>query len=460
MATNDLQIENARILQDGELVECNVLVSNRRIVSIGKLLSDPRASRRIDASGLIMLPGLIDPHVHFRDPGQTYKEDFLTGTRGAVAGGTTTVFDMPNTEPAVTTAERFISKAQTVKSKALCNFGLVAGTSHESLASISPLRDAGAIAFKTFMVSPPKDREKEYAGLYDTNSGQLMQTMEEVGKTSLVHCIHAESDSIISKLTQEIKMNNRRDPMAHYDSRPNLAEEEAVSDALILAKVLKSKVHFVHISTSGSVQLIGAAKMEGADISSETCPQYMCFTKDLLEKRGPFGKFNPPSRNPEDRDRMVSALATGEIEMVATDHAPHANSEKQRGFGDIFRAPSGAPGVETRLPILLTFVHQGKLALTDIPRITSTAAARRFGLYPQKGEIKVGFDADLILIDYNRQWKIRSSDLQTKAWETDIYDGMEVRGRVKYTIVGGEIAYQDEVGFGRAGLGEMVRPSV
>jgi allantoinase len=458
MTTHDLRIENARILRNGDLVECDVQIADGKITSLSKISSDP-VSKRIDGSGLILLPGWIDPHVHFRDPGQTYKEDFLSGSRGAVAGGTTAVFDMPNTEPAVITAETLRSKAHVVQGRALCNFGLIAGVSHENLASITSLQKEGAIAFKTFMVSPPNGMQDEYRGLYVTNSGQLMETMQEVRKTGLVHCIHAESDPIVAKLLHEIKLENRKDPMAHYDSRPNFAEEEAVSDAVILAKALKSKIHFVHVSASGSVGLISDAKRKGADISSETCPQYMCFTKELLEQRGPYAKFNPPPRNPEDREKMVSALSTGDIDMVATDHAPHANSEKQTGFEDIFKAPSGAPGVETRLPILLTLVHKGKLSLADIPRMTSTAAAKRFGLYPCKGEIAVGSDADLVLVDYNRQWKIRSSELQTKAWETDIYDGMEVQGRVKYTIVNGEIAYEDQNGFGKAGLGQMVKPS-
>ncbi len=155
---------------------------------------------------------------------------------------------------------------------------------------------------------------------------------------------------------------------------------------------------------------------------------------------------------------MIKALASDEIEMVSTDHAPHSNSEKQAGWEDIFKAPSGTPGVETRLPLLLNLVHQGKLSLGDIPRIASSAAARRFGIFPSKGAIEVGSDADIAIIDFNQLWTIRASELQTKAWETVLYDGIEVKGRVKYTLVNGKVAYEDGSGFASPGSGELIRP--
>ncbi len=369
------------------------------------------------------------------------------------------MFDMPNTEPVVTTAEILNEKARLVKNKSVCNFGLIAGASHENLSSISELSKAGAVAFKTYMVAPAKEREKEYAGTFVTNSAQLFQTMEEVNKTSRVHCIHAECDSTVNLLSEKMKKDKRKDPLAHYDSRPNFTEEEAVSDALILSEYLHAKTHFVHVSAARSVDLLSEAKQRGIDVTSETCPQYMIFSKEILEKKGPYAKFNPPPRDPEDIERMIRSLATGEIDMVSTDHAPHSNSEKQRGWNDIFAAPSGTPGVETRLPLLLNFVMKGRLKLSDIPRITSTAAAKRFGIFPSKGSIQTGSDADLAIVDLNQTWTIKASELQTKAWETVLYDGVEVNGRVKYALVSGQIAYEDGAGFASPGLGTMVQPS-
>jgi allantoinase len=454
----DLLIKNGSILSSGELVESDVFLTAGKISAIERSHANS-AVRSINARGMILLPGLIDPHVHFRDPGQTYKEDFLSGTRGAAAGGVTTVFDMPNTEPAVITANALTQKARIAKEKSVCNFGLIAGASHQNLDSLLELKRAGAVAFKTYMIAPPKGREKEFAGTFVTDSGQLLKAMEGVRRTGLVHCIHAESESSIAVLTEELKEETRKDPLAHYYSRPNFVEEEAVADALILAGHLGTKTHIVHVSTSGSVNLLFEAKRRGVDVTSETCPQYLFFSKEILNEKGPYAKFNPPPRNIDDMERMIGAVSSGEVEMVSTDHAPHSNLEKQSGLEDIFRAPSGTPGVETRLPLLLNFVHQGKLRLEDIPRMTSTAAARRFGIFPRKGAIQVGSDADIAIVDFDQQWTVRASDLQTKAWETVLYDGIQLKGRVKFTIVNGEVAYEDGSGFATPGIGEMINPS-
>ena len=426
-------------------MDSDICITGKTISSIQKS-GAIQSARTIDAQGLILLPGLIDPHVHFRDPGLTYKEDFETGTKGAIAGGTTTVFDMPTTEPVVTTAEILREKARIVKGKAIANFGLIAAASHENLPSIQSLKEEGTIAFKTFMVSPPKEREKEYAGSFVTNSGQLYQTMKEVKRSGLVHCIHAECDSTVSCLTDQMRFDGRKDPMAHYDSRPNFTEAEAVSDALILGGETGAKIHIVHVSTSEAVELLSKAKSNSVDATSETCPQYMYFSKEILTKRGPYAKFNPPPRNPADSSRMKAALSNGEIDMVSTDHAPHTNVEKQRGWDDIFKAPSGTPGVETRLPLLLNLVHQGRLNLYDIPKIASLSAARRFGIYPRKGTLQVGSDADIAIIDFQKSWVIRAAELQTKAWETVLYDGMTVKGKVKFTILNGMIAFDEFAG--------------
>ncbi len=457
MPDHDLQIKNGKILRDGDLIEVDLSIDSRKIVAIEKIATGS-AAHLIDAHGMIVFPGLIDPHVHFRDPGQVYKEDFLSGSRGALAGGTTTVFDMPNTEPPVTSPEIFKEKARLVQQKSVSNFGLIAGANQENLSCLSGIASAGAIAFKTYMISPPREREKEYAGTFVTTSGELLETMREVKKTGLVHCIHAEAASTISLLIDEMKREGRTDPLAHYDSRPNFTEEEAIAEALILGGFSRSKLHIVHVSTSEGVDLLVQAKLKGIDVTSETCPQYLIFSTETLVKEGPLAKFNPPPRHQKDNDRMVVALGSGEIEMSSTDHAPHTLEEKEAGFKDIFKAPAGTPGVETRLPLLLELVHRGRLDLRDIPRITSAAAARRFAIYPRKGSIGVGSDADLAIVDYNRSWKIMGSDLQTKARETVLYNGLEVRGRVKLTILGGQIAYEDPDQFASPGAGQLIRP--
>jgi allantoinase len=457
MPSFDLIIRNGKIIGEADLEEVDICINDGRIETIQTTGSGSPASRAIDAKGMLVLPGLIDPHVHFRDPGLTNKEDFLSGSKGAAAGGVTTIFDMPTTQPVVTSSGLLEDKKKIVSEKALVDFGLFGAASVDNLQEIEQLARSGVIGFKTYMVAPPKERSKEYAGSFVTSSGKLYQVMQSVKKTGLVHCIHAESDSTVACLTEELHSEGRRDAMAHYDSRPNFTEAEAVSDALILSEAIGAMIHFVHISTREASELITNARKRGANVSSETCPHYLCFSKEILRERGAYAKYNPPPRNPEDIEGLFQALNQGIINFISTDHAPHTKEEKQRGLEDIFKAPPGTPGVETRLPIVLKMVHDGRLRLKDVPKLTSESAARRFGLYPRKGSISPNCDADLAIVDYKQEWKIKASELQTKAWETVLFDGMSVRGKVKYTILHGETSFEEGVGFANPGIGQFLR---
>jgi allantoinase len=457
MPSYDLIIKNGKMIYGADFADVDICISEGRIEAIQKSGFGSNASHVIDANGMLVLPGLIDPHVHFRDPGLTNKEDFLSGSKGASAGGVTTIFDMPTTQPVVTNAALLEEKIKVVKEKALANFGLFGAASFENLNEIEGLARSGAIGFKTYMVAPPEERAKEYAGSFVTSSGQLYQVMQHVKRTGLVHCIHAESDSTVACLTDQLHSEGRKDPMAHYDSRPNFTEAEAVSEAIILSVALGTVVHFVHISTAEASELIKEARKRKANVSAETCPHYLLFTKEILNQRGPYAKFNPPARNAKDLESLFRALSEGIINIISTDHAPHTKEEKQKGSEDIFKSPPGTPGVETRLPVILKMVHDGRLSLQDVPKLTSEAAARRFGLYPRKGAIIPGSDADLVVVDYKQEWKIKAADLQTKAWETVLFDGMSVRGKAKHTILNGETSFEDGVGFAKAGIGKFVK---
>lgn len=457
MPTYDLIVKNGKFLRENEFVEADICISEGKISSIQKESKGAQASQVINAKGNLVLPGLIDPHVHFRDPGLTHKEDFLSGSKGAAAGGVTTVFDMPTTQPVITNATQFEEKIAIVKGKALANYGLFGAAGVENLKDIEGLASAGAIAFKTYMVSPPPERTKEYAGSFVINSGQLYAVMQKTGGTGLVHCIHAESDSTVTCLTDQMHFEGRKDPMAHYDSRPNFTEAEAVYDALLLSEVLGTKIHLVHVSTGEAAELIAGAIRKRVNVSAETCPHYLLFTKEILNEKGPYAKYNPPARNPDDLPRLFDALNSGVISMISTDHAPHGKEEKERGKEDIFKAPPGTPGVETRLPIVLKMAHEGRLKLEDIPKLTSESAAKRFCLFPRKGTISKDSDADLTIVDYDQEWQIKAADLQTKAWETVLYDGMRVRGKVKHTILNGEVAFEEGIGFGKPGIGRLVK---
>lgn len=456
MVSYDLVVKGGTVVTSSLMFQADILANDGKIVSIEKLDTEVNASTKIDARNLLILPGLLDSHVHFRDPGMTHKEDFETGSRGAVAGGVTTVFDMPTTQPVVTTADRFHEKLKQLLPKSLTDFGLYGAASPKNSQNIASLARAGVIAFKTYTVAPPVERAKEYDGAFVTDDGQLLETMEAVSRTGLLHCIHAENDSTIRHLTEKLRSAGRYDALAHLDSRPSFTEAEAVFEAITLAQATGARLHILHMSTAEATSLVRQAKARGASVTAETCPHYLLLNKDVLKSRGPYAKFNPPPRSVTDQESLWRGLVDKTIDMVVSDHAPHANEEKEAGVNDIWKAPPGTPGVETRLPLLLTTVNQGRIGLNDVVKLTSENVAKVFDIFPRKGSLTVGADADMTLIDPKQEWTIKADRLQTKAWQTVLFDGWPVRGRVKYTVLRGNIVYEDGVGFGKTGVGVPV----
>lgn len=456
MPSYDLIIKNVKIVNENSVRESEIYVKDGKIANIGFELSTQSADVIIDGKGMLALPGLIDVHVHFRDPGMTHKEDFETGTKGAAAGGTTTILDMPTTQPVVTSSELLISKLNSVADKALVDFGLYGAASVDNLDKIEGLAKAGAIAFKTYTVSPPAERIREYEGAVVKTAGELLRVLQESSRIGLVHCIHAEDDSIIQVLSGRLQSEGRKDPEAHCESRPNLAEALAVYYACGIAQITGARIHILHVSTKEAVQIIRNAKAKGVKVTAETCPHYLLFTRKDMQKFGPYGKYNPPARSDEDVAALWEGLADGTIDIIASDHAPHSREEKDAGREDIWRAPPGTPGVETRLPVVLSKSSSWGLSMHDLVRLLSKNPAKIFGLEPQKGSLVEGADADITLLDPEVLWKIKSSELQTKARDTVIYDQMQVRGQVAYTILRGRVIYERGAGFERPGFGRFL----
>ncbi|MEM0120658.1 MAG: allantoinase AllB [Thermoprotei archaeon] len=442
----DLIIENVKIVYGDYLVTGDIGVKDGRIVMVGLSSVRAQGDMRIDGGGLIALPGLIDSHVHFRDPGLTHKEDFWSGSMAAAAGGVTTVFDMPNTVPPVTDVLRFKDKVGVVSAKSFVDFGLYGGASESNTGEINDLSKAGVIGFKTYMAGPPNG-SPEYNGIVSSGGVGLLKTMEATSKTGVVHVVHAEDGEIVSYLSEKLKAEGRLDPAAHCDSRPNMVEALAVERAIAFAERTGTKLHIAHISTKEALEAVRRAKARGVRVTCETCPQYLLLTRKDVERFGAYAKFNPPPRSQEDLSTLVAGLKDGGVDILVTDHAPHTKDEKEAGRFSIWDAPSGTPGVETRLPLVLTMAQVWGLGYSDIARLCSHNVAKIFGLGLRKGLLHVGFDADIVLINPYEEWSLKASELHTKAWETFLFDGMKVRGRVVYTIVRGRIVYQYGVGF-------------
>lgn len=444
----DLLITNGRFVTPAGIQKGWLGVTEGLIATLGAGEA-PSSRRVIDAGESFVLPGGIDPHVHFRDPGFLDKEDFSTGSAAAAAGGVTTVFDMPNTRPAVLTPEVLSAKRDIAASKSYVDFGLFAAVDASNTDQIPALAAAGAIAFKVFMYArsnPPP------AGILD--DGRLWEAFAAIGATGRVACVHAENDALARYFTQRVQASGRRDPQVHLDARPALCEVEAIQRAILLAHDAGAHVHICHMSSGAGANRVRAAKEHGRRVTAETGPQNLLLDDTDYARIGAAMKMTPPIRTADDAAALWRAVHDGTVDMLATDHAPHTPDEKHTD--DIFEAASGIIGVETTLPLMLTEVNAGRLSLSRLVQLRSERPAQVFGIYPQKGVIQIGSDADLVIVDMDQERSIRGERLHSRSRVTP-FEGRSVRGGVRTTIVRGHVVYHNGE-LGEPAIGRMVTP--
>lgn len=425
----DLCILNCKL--DPSNQECSIGVEDGKIVSIQKLPTP--ADETIDLEGKILLPGLIDAHVHMRDPGLTYKENFKTGTQAAAAGGFTTVLDMPNTQPPTNTAQDFKNKLKIAKSKAIVDFGLHAGTAN--IGEIPLLGGLNPASFKVFM------------DLYDDEF--LMNLFSEIAdlnqstKKDHVVSIHAEDQEIVKRYTQMKMSETSSDSMIYADARPPLAEDVAVSKAILMAREFNLRIHICHASTGKSLKLIQKAKTEGCKISSEVTPHHLFLDSSYLKKFANFAKTNPPLRS---NIKKINLSDLPKTDIIGTDHAPHTIAEKERNVWD---APPGIPGLETALPLLLNQINQGKLSFNELRRLLCENPAKLFKI-KNKGHIMEGMDADFVVVDLKQEVTIDSDKFYSKAHYSP-FNGTKVTGVPTMTILRGKVIMKDSEVFKSTG---------
>jgi dihydroorotase (multifunctional complex type) len=284
----------------------------------------------------------------------------------------------------------------------------------------------------------------------------LLHALRQGARLGVVMGIHAENDAVIEHLQSELQANGRRDPMAHAESRPPFAEEEAIDRVIGMAAAVGATIYIVHMSLAEGAAIIRAAKRRGQAVYVETCPQYLALDDSALREQGPWAKSAPPLRPAENTERMWDFVIDGTIDTIGSDHAPFTHEEKAIGEDDIWQAPNGLTGIQTMLPLLLDAgVHGHGLSLNRLAEVTATRAAQIFGLYPRKGVITIGADADLTLVDLDAAWTIRGTDLLHKAKWTP-YEGRTVRGRVDMTLVRGTTVYSDGAVQVPPGFGQFV----
>lgn len=459
----DHVIRNGEIVTPQEVYEADIYIKDGKIAAISKEPLEGEARTETDAKGLKILPGLIDVHVHSRDPGATYKEDFSHSTMAAAAGGITTIFEMPNTNPPINNVENFQKQVDNLQAKAHVDYGIWAiCLGHLNLQEIPALHEAGVIGFKFFwgyavhsqtfqLMYNYKEGDADVIAPF--KDGEVLQMFREVAKTGQVLAIHAESSDLIQELTKEVEASGRRDYEALLQGRPNLAEIVTVQTGIAFAKETGARLHILHVSTGEAVDLIAQAQKEGYPITAETCPHYLFLSNEDFATVGPAMKVYPPVKYKKDQERLWKGIAEGVISVVCSDHAPHTEQEKD---GDLWSIPAGMCGVETLAPLMLYAVSQNRVTLQQVAAVLSEKPAKQFGIFPQKGSIQVGTDADLTIVDMERPFVIKREQLHSKSKVT-AYDGWEGIGTPVATIVRGETVMQDGKIISKP-IGKLVKP--
>ncbi|MCL6444807.1 MAG: allantoinase AllB [Alicyclobacillus sp.] len=455
----DLVIRSDRIVLENGYLDGMVAVDNGKIIGLFDHTINLQADRVIDAHGYVVLPGVIDTHTHIRYPGHPEREDFRTGSASAAAGGITTIFEMPISTPSVRTAEIVLNRMRAAERDSLIDVAFYAGGGHDARDQYLSMAEAGVVAYKIFLHRPQAGREHEFEGLFTIDDGQLFADLACLKNTGRLVCFHAENDDILELTRESLEATGRTDYAAHAESHPVVAEVEAVARVILFAEYTGTPVSIVHVTSPYSARLIREAKRRGVKVYAETCPQYLFLSHEQLLEFGPYAKVNPPLRSREERDGLWEFVQDGTIDYIGTDHAPFTKEEKDRGLNNIFLAPSGIPGFEAELPLLLTAVAEGKLDFLQLARLTAHNQAKIFGIDHQKGAIAVGRDADFAIVNPHAKWRLHHETMFTKARDiARVYDHIPVQGKVEFTIVRGQVVYERGDIVGTPGYGKVVKP--
>nr|WP_263324469.1 allantoinase AllB [Neobacillus sp. Marseille-Q6967] len=443
-------ITNGKIVTRNGIVEGEIEITEGKISLIGCAIPRKDHIEVIDAKGQFILPGMIDTHVHINEPGRTEWEGFKTGSSALAAGGVTTYIDMPlNALPATTTKDALEEKMNLASGKNFIDYAFYGGLTPDSLDHLEELADAGAVAFKCFLSTYQTDVPGDFRSIDDYT---LLEGMKRIAALEKILLIHCENDQVTDGLEKQKIAEGKTSTYDFVDSRPILTEVEAVSRVILFAKATGCRVHIVHVSSADAVGLIEKAKQEGVNITLESCPHYFAFNADDLARIGAVAKCQPPLRYANEQEALWKCLLEGKIDWISSDHSPCTFDLKQ---GSIFEAHGGISGAQNSVDVMFDLaVNKRGLSVVDFANLIATQPAKRFSLLG-KGEIAVGFDADLIFIDPNRSYIIRAEDLYYKNPHSP-YIGMEIGTRITKTILRGEPVFSLEEGIIGEPKGEWV----
>ncbi|MCX8205505.1 MAG: dihydroorotase family protein [Candidatus Nezhaarchaeota archaeon] len=437
----DLVIKGGRVFYRGALVEAALGVEGGRVAKVSKEALMPRAEQVFNAEGLLVLPGMVDIHVHLRDPGRVDEEDFASGTAAAACGGVTAVADMPNNRPPIVDQASFKLKQRAAASKAYVDYALYVAMSPRYFKELPQLLELGAVGVKAYMAHPSPELRATY---------RLVE--EGLRRFQGLVAVHAEDPRLLERRLSRVEV---LDATTYAKARGSVVEAAAVRRVLKALPGSVGRLHLCHLSSAPSVKLVEEAKSRGASLSAETCPHYLLLTKRELRRLGTLCKVDPPVRAGHHRRALWRALWSRVVDAVASDHAPHRLEERETSF---YEAPSGFAGVEIALSLLLDCVNRGLLSISDVVELYSRRPASLLRLRG-KGGLEEGFDADVAIVSMSEELKVRSSNLHSKSPETP-FEGRVLRGRPVATFVRGRLVAEGGEVKAEPGWGLFLRPGV
>jgi dihydroorotase len=441
----DSVLINAKAYLNKEIVDCSIAVENGRIFKIGKETQMPNSDEKTNLRNMLVLPGLIDVHVHLRDEGKAYKEDFYSGTAAAASGGMTTVLDMPNNDPVTMSTETLKNRMRIAERRVLVNVGFYSEFPTH-LSEVAAIIAHGAVGFKLFMA-------RQVGGLNIDDDEALHEAFAKVGETDVPVAVHAEDKTLLMLNEERLKRAKHHDAAAFLKAHLESVELKAVERLLAVSEKTGVRLHFCHITTEEDLAAIVKAKESGRDVTCEVTPQHLFLSNNDFERSGFMLTMMPPLRRQKHIEALWKGVADGWVDALGSDHAPHALSEKSAD--SVWDIKVGVPGLETTLPLMLTMVRKNRISLARLVKLLSEKPAEIFNLR-DRGGLAQGNKADLVVVDYNRKFRIDASKFQSKA-KYSPFDGWEVQGRPVKTFVNGALVMDDQEIMAKPGSGEVIR---
>lgn len=441
----DTVLFNAKIFTSQRIVEAGLAIDNAKIVKITKETNLPKASKRIDIKGNLVIPGLIDSHVHLRDQELAYREDFTTGTAAAAAGGVTTVIDMPNNRPVTMSAEALRKRMELAEKRILVNTAFNSAfpsTKNE----IHDIVKQGAVGFKLYLL-------QQIGGVNIDDDDSLQSAFNEIARANIPICVHAEDKAKLEHAKERMQKTGKNNAEAFLKAHPANAESKAIQHAAKLAKNSGAHLHVCHVSSAAGLNEIIEAKRKDANITCEVTPHHLLLTSDSIKVHGNVALMLPPLRTKRDVEALWKALRKGTIDTVASDHAPHSLEEKTAK--SVWDVKPGIAGLETLLPLMLNEVNRGRLTINHLIRLTAEKPAEIFHL-ESRGSLNEGYVADLTVVDLKREHKIEASRFLSKA-KFSPFDGWKVKGKVVKTFVSGQLIMDEGEIVAKPGTGCIIR---